>query len=383
MRSGELGMKLTKVKLGDLLQLETEKNTGEAYGLDSVKGISTKKTFIETVANMSSVSLKPYILVKPGNFVYIQDTSRRGEKIALAYNSTPQTYIVSSAYTVFSVKDLKLLCPEYLYMFFNRDEFDRYSRFNSWGSARETFSWETMCESEIELPPLAIQQKYVNVYKSLLANQKAYEQGLEDLKLVCDAFIEKLGKEITPQPIGKYLIECDRRNTSGLTSEMVRGIATSKEIIQTKANLEGIDVGNYKLLPPKHIAYVQDTSRRGEKISLGYNSTDSTYLVSAITTVFTTQLDHLLPEYIMLFFCRSEFDRYTRFHSWGSARETFSWSEMCNVRIPIPPLSVQQSIVNIYKVLQTRRKINEQLKEQVKSICPILIKGSLGETERL
>jgi type I restriction enzyme S subunit len=85
----------------------------------------------------------------------------------------------------------------------------------------------------------------------------------------------------------------------------------------------------------------------------------------------------------MMFFGRSEFDRYVRFHSWGSARETFSWDDMCEVKIPIPDIRVQQYIVNIYTVYQLRREINEQLKVQIKDLCRILIKGSLEEAARV
>ena len=81
----------------------------------------------------------------------------------------------------------------------------------------------------------------------------------------------------------------------------------------------------------------------------------------------------------MLFFTRAEFDRYARFNSWGSARETFDWSEMCRVKIPIPDIETQKAIAQMYTVYVTRTKINEQLKAQIKDICPILIRGSLEE----
>lgn len=114
-------------------------------------------------------------------------------------------------------------------------------------------------------------------------------------------------------------------------------------------------------------------------MSLGMNTTSETVLVSSISAVFTTNREKLLPEYLMLFFSRSEFDRYARFHSWGSARETFDWDEMCAMEIPIPDVKVQQYIVNIYIAYQLRKEIKEQLKAQIKDICPILIKGSFEE----
>lgn len=374
-------MGLTKYKLGDLLRLHDERNSDSRYTLADVKGISIQKVFIETKADMTGVSLKPYILVKPDFFAYVTVTSRNGEKITIAHNDTENTYIVSSSYVVFDVARTDILLSDYLFVYFNRPEFDRYARFNSWGSARETFSWEDMCDIDIELPPIEIQQKCVNIYNAMLANQRCYENGLEDLKLICDAYIEELSKDYQSVTIGQFIFQRDLRNDGSLGVSSVRGIATSKEFINTKADMEGVGLNNYKVVAPGQFAYVPDTSRRGDKISLALNTSENTYLVSSISIVFDTQKDALLPEYLMLFFGRSEFDRYARFHSWGSARETFDWSEMCDVQIPIPDIKIQQYIVNIYTAYLLRKEINEQLKAQVKNVCPILIKGSLEEAE--
>src|SRR5699024_5467895 len=147
--------------------------------------------------------------------------------------------------------------------------------------------------------------------------------------------------------IGKYIEPFDERNTVGLTKNDVRGISTSKEIIPTKAKLEGVKLDNYKLFYPNQIAFVPDTSRRGEKISLALNNSENTYIVSSITTIFSTDTNKLLSSYLMLFFQRPEFDRYARFNSWGSAREVFSWEDMKDVKIPIPNLEIQNSIIKI------------------------------------
>lgn len=338
-------MGLGKYKLGELIQIHDERNVELAYGLNDVKGISIQKEFIETKADMSGVSLKPYILVKPGCFAYVTVTSRNGEKITIAHNNTNNTYIISSSYIVFRVKRTDLLLPDYLFMYFKRSEFDRYARYNSWGSARETFSWEEMCDIDIELPDIAIQQKYVDIYNAMLENQRCYESALEDLKLVCDAYIEELSKDYQSVTIGQFIFQRDLRNDGSLGVSSVRGIATSKEFINTKADMEGVGLNNYKVVAPGQFAYVPDTSRRGDKISLALNISENTYLVSSISIVFDTQKDVLLPEYLMLFFVRSEFDRYARFHSWGSARETFDWSEMCDVQIPIPDIKTRWFLI--------------------------------------
>lgn len=205
-------MALNKYKLGDLLEISEDKNTDAQYSIEDVKGISIQKKFIETKADMSGVSLTSYLLVKPDDFAYVTVTSRNGEKITLAHNTTEETYIVSSSYVVFRVARKDLLLSDYLFMYFNRPEFDRYARFNSWGSARETFDWDTMCDIDIELPDIFTQQKYVNIYNAMVANQQSYERGLEDLKLVCDGYIEELRRKMPCEKIGKYIIEQNNRN---------------------------------------------------------------------------------------------------------------------------------------------------------------------------
>ena len=372
-------MALTKYKLGKLIYPCDERNADGVYTIDDIKGISTGKEFIDTKANMDGVSLSSYKVVNPQEFAYVADTSRRGEKIAIAFNDSEKAILISSIYTVFRVSRADLLNSEYLFMYFNRTEFDRYARFNSWGSARETFDWDTMCDIDIELPDLPTQQKYVDIYNAMVANQQSYERGLEDLKLVCDGYIEDLRSKMPCERIGQYLVESDRRNSIGLTVDSVRGLSTSKEMISTKADMNGVGLDSYKVVEPRQIAYVPDTSRRGEKVSLGFNNTDEEFLVSSIYVVFGTRQEYLLPEYLMMFFTRSEFDRYARFNSWGSARETFDWNEMCNIQIPIPDIKIQQAIVDVYNVYTKRKEINEQLKNQIKYICPILIRGSLEE----
>jgi type I restriction enzyme S subunit len=264
-------------KLGALITLSDTKNADVEYNLNNFKGISIKKVFIETKADMEDVSLRNYYVVPPDAFAYVTITSRNGEKITLAHNDTNKTYIVSSSYIVFSVTSTDVLNSDYLYMYFNRPEFDRYARFNSWGSAREAFSWEEMCDIDIDLPPLPVQQKYVDVYNAMLANQQAYERGLEDLKLACDAYIERLRRELPHKAIGAYIQLSDERNRDLLYGiDSVQGVSIEKRFINTKADMEGVSLKPYYLVSPDSFAYVTDTSRNGEKISLAHNGSDDT-----------------------------------------------------------------------------------------------------------
>ena len=333
---------------------------------------------------MEGVSLNPYILVKPDFFAYVTVTSRNGEKITLAHNTTDNTYLVSSSYVVFKIGRTDLLLSDYLFMYFNRPEFDRFSRFNSWGSARETFSWEDLCDIDIYLPPLPIQQKYVEVYNAMLANQQCYEFGLEDLKIVFESYMDNLRRSVPHEAIGQYIELCEEKNEDLKYSiDAVRGVSIEKKLIDTKANMTGVSLKPYYLVKPEEFAYVTVTSRNGEKISLAMNNSDETYICSSSYVVYKCRdKNKLLPQYLMLYFSRSEFNRYARFNSWGSARETFDWSEMCSVKIPIPDIDIQKAIASIYNCYIERKSINEKLKSQIKDICPILIKGSIEEAKK-
>ena len=370
-------MALTKYKLGYLIEPCDERNYDGIYTLDDIKGISTGKEFIDTKANMDGVSLSSYKVVKNQEFAYVADTSRRGEKIAIAFNDAGKAVLISSIYTVFRVSKSNLLSSDYLFMYFNRPEFDRYARFNSWGSARETFDWDTMCDIDIELPDLPTQQKYVDIYKAMVANQQSYERGLEDLKLVCDGYIEDLRRKMPCEKIGQYIDRHDVRNGPNGTKN-VMGISTSKCFREPTSKVNKNELANYKVCLPRQIGFVQTT--HNEKVfTYAFNNTDEDIVVSSVNEVFSTQEDKLYPEYLCMFFNRTEFDRYARFHSWGSARETFTWNDLIEVEIPIPDIEIQKSIANVYSVYVKRKEINEQLKAQIKDICPILIRGSLEE----
>ncbi len=374
-------MGLSNCTLGEHIELRGVTNDDLLYGIEDVRGVNNLKTLMPTKADINGRDLSKFQIVYPGEFVFNHRTSRNGSKFSIAYNDGGRPVICTEDYVLFRIKDesKNTILAEWLYMFFNRAEFDRYVITNSWGSSTEFYNWEDICSVELNLPSLPVQQKYVDIYKAMVANQQSYEHGLEDLKLVCDGYIEDLRRKMPCEKIGKYLIESDRRNDCGLTVESVRGISTNKELISTKADMNGVGLDSYKIVSPGQIAYVPDTSRRGDKISLGFNNTQEEYLVSSIYTVFDTRTESLLPDYLMLFFTRAEFDRYARFNSWGSARETFDWDELCNVQIPIPDIQVQKAIAEVFAVCNMRKQINEQLKAQIKDICPILIKGSLEE----
>lgn len=375
-------MGLTKIRLGDYIRRSTVNNRNLQYGENLIVGVNNTGVFTTPKGSTNGVNLKPYKIVETGAFVY---NPTRLDLGSIAYR-TEGLCIVSHLYMVFYLTDegKKIIDPQWLFIYFRRKEFQREVTFRNFGSQRPEFNFEDMSDIVIPLPAIDIQRKYVAVYNAMLTNQQSYERGLEDLKLTCDAYIDQLRSKYPLQKLGTCIAVCEEKNEElqyGIDD--VKGVSIEKKFIDTKANMEGVSLRPYAVIKPDEFAYVTVTSRNGGKISLAHNNTQHTYICSSSYVVFAvTNTDTLLPSYLAMLFRRGEFDRYARFHSWGSARETFDWDEMCDVRIPIPPIEMQQDIVNIYEAYLTRKEINEKLKNQIKDLCPILIKGSIEEAQR-
>ena len=373
-------MALNKYKLGELIRLEDERNSNGQYSLDNVKGISIQKIFIDTKADMQGVSLLPYILVKPDYFAYVTVTSRNGEKITLAHNTTGNTYIVSSSYVVFSVTRPDVLNSDYLFMSFNRPEFDRYARFNSWGSARETFDWDTLCDIDIELPSLATQQKYVAIYSAMASNQQAYERGLEDLKLTCDAYIEDLRRKMPCEKIAPYIEERSERNRNN-TIALFQGVNIDHVFTEPKRVAE--DSENGSVVRTGQFAFNKVMKAHNTRLPVALREGPDCVVSNSYQVFEVINKNKLLPKYLLLWLNRTETQRYAGFISFGTTRDIFTFDDMGEILIPLPDIEIQQNIVNMFSAYEKRQKINDQLKAQIKDICPILIRGSLeGETAR-
>lgn len=367
-------MALTKQKLGRFIERVERRNSDLQYGIDDVRGISNTKEIQPTKADISERSFTRFQIVERHEFVFNRRTTRMGEKIGLGYNNIDKVFIVTEDYVVFRVVDESILLPDYLNIFFRRPEFDRYARWDSWGSATEFFNWEEMCDVPIVIPPLPVQQKYVDVYNAMLANQRAYESGLEDLKLTCDAYIENLRREM-PCEIIKPYIDVVIATNSARKYKHVQGVESTGNFMDTRAKMAGVDISKYTVVSKNDIAFNPSRINLG---SIALYREQYPCIVSPMYQVFkVTDNNKLLPEYLMMWFARDEFKRYTWFYASGSVRDTFDLGLMQEVAIPIPSIKIQQYIVNIYTVYQLRREINEQLKAQIKDLCPILIKGSI------
>lgn len=174
------------------------------------------------------------------------------------------------------------------------------------------------------------------------------------------------------QKLGDYIREVDVRNKDLKVTNLL-GVSINKSFIPSIANLIGADLSNYKIIERKHFVYVPVTSRNGEKLSIALLNDCENAIVSQAYTVFEIiDEEKLLPEYLMMWFKRPEFDRYARFHSHGSAREVFDWSEMCDVLLPIPSIEQQREIVSEYETLTRRISLNDQIIKNLEATAQTL-----------
>lgn len=373
-------MALTKYKFGQLLELTNEKNIGGKYGEDDAIGVNIDKIILPMRGNISEKDFKKFHLVPPHHFAY---NPRGSRKLGIGFNNTKKTYIITFNNNVFRVKQSakSIILDTYLFMYLSRKEWDRYAEYISWGSSTEVFDWNYFCEEEIELPSLSIQKKYVDIYNAMLANQQSYEHGLEDLKITLTTTIEKYKYSSIKKTIGTLLSEIDCRNDDGVITN-VQGINITKQFMPSVADTNGVNLNKYKIVRKGQFAFSGMQTGRDECIRIAFFDKNEPIIISPAYTVLQVKDETVLPEYIMMWFSRAESDRRGWFMSDSSIRSNLDLDRFFETEIPVPDIEIQKAIAGLYNVYNTRKKINEQLKTQIKNICPILIKGSIEEGKR-
>lgn len=372
-------MALTKSKLGSYIELHGETNASLIFGSDDVRGVNNLKLLMQTKADINGRDLSKFQIVYPGEFVFNHRTSRNGSKFSIAYNDGEKAIICTEDYVVFRIREdaKQVLAAEWLYMFFNRSEFDRYVITNSWGSSTEFYNWEDLCEVELDLPPFPVQQKFVNIYKSMVANQQSYERGLEDLKLICDGYIEDLRRRMPCRKIGPYIRPCNEKNNDN-SIKLFQGVTVDHVFTDPKRIAE--DTENGSVVRTGQFAFNKVMKAHNTKLPIALREGPDCVVSNSYQVFEVINAEQLLPKYLLLWMNRAETQRYAGFISFGTTRDIFSFDDMGEISIPIPDIKMQQSIVDIFSVYQIRYAINEQLKAQIKDICPILIKGSMEES---
>ena len=368
------------VRLGEYIE-PFRRKCGDAEAL--VSGVDINKQFISTRANMEGIDVSKYYLVPPKHFACNLMHIGRDERLPIAYNATESNLVVTSAYFVFKIKAEKVeeVSGEYLSIYFQLSEVDRLTWFYTDSSVRGNLPESRFLDLEFPLPSPEKQKELVATWKGLRDMKEQNEAMAAPLMQLCQSRLQELKHTYPLTEIGPYIEQCDERNSDkqyGVDSVM--GVSIGKKFISTKADMTGVSLTPYKLVKPNEFCFVTVTSRNGGKISLALNQSDDTYIVSSSYEVFRViDEEKVCPGFLYLWFCQSEFDRYARFHSWGSARETFSYESMERVEVPLPSIKEQEAIVNIYKCAAECKRIAEEADCLSREICPALMQKAIRE----
>ena len=371
-------MGLMKYKIGDFIEPFSERSGISDLLPEQVSGINIYTEFFEPAKQVGE-DTSSYKVVPPNYFACNLMHVGRDYSLPIAMNHSENNKYVSPAYSVFKIKDEGIVLKEFFFILLKSSEKDRYFAFHTDSSIRQGLPWEDFCDIDITLPSIEQQRKYVDVYLALQNNLAAYQSKVEELKLVCDGYIDQLKVKIPKQKVGDLLETVDKRN-SELTYTDVQGININKTFFPTVANIDESNTRNYKIVENNQFAFSGMQTGRDMCIRIALNEESKPVIISPAYTVFRIKDDNVvLSHYIMLWFSRKQIDRYGWFASDGSIRSNLDLERLCEMEIPIPDISVQREIVNIHKCYTERQRIAGALKEQLKNICPVLIRGSLTE----
>ena len=339
---------------------------------NEVEGVNINKAFVPTVANLEKTDISKYKHVPHLAFAANLMHIGRDVIFPVALNTSNVTKFVSPAYFVFRVKDEVKLLPLFLLMLFRTYSFDRRVWFATDSSIRGNLTWDDMCQVKIPLPPIEVQRAYVDAYKGLTALIEENESLLKSLEETAQACVAECREKWPFVELRSYIRRLDERNSDNSIKD-VKGLSVTKQFREPSSKVDKTKLQNYKIVLRNQFAFVQTTNNEKCLVTC-LSKFEYPIVVSSVNEVFEiVDTGKLLPEYLYLQFKRPEFDRYARFNSWGSARETFNWDDMCRVKIPLPPIEVQRAIVALYHCAEEARKIAEEAKAQLALACPAMI----------
>ncbi len=361
------------VRIGDYIEIYDLKNC-DSRDLQFC-GINKDKTFMPTVADTNELDSSKYKIVENDVFVFSGMQTGRDVCIRLALYDKDEPILVSPAYTTFIIKDKSEILPHYLFIQFNRFQMDRYGWFLSDGSIRSNLDWGIFCDIMIPLPDIDIQQELVDTYNGLKILAEQNEALINPLKEACQAYIVDCKRNYPEVELGEFIEECKLKNNKNIYGvNELQGVTSNSIFDKSKADTNGLLFDNYK------IAHINEFAYNPSRINIGSIAmqTNSTCIISPMYIVFKIVSDLLMPEYLQILFSRKEFQRSTLFYAMGSVRDTFDFNLMKEVKIPLAPIDVQQAIVDIYNCAEEAKKIANDAREKMKTLCPAIVQRALN-----
>ena len=375
-------MKSNYKQLGQFIrQVDIRNSEGKE---ENLLGVSVQKKFIPSIANTVGTDFKKYKVVKKGQFTYIPDTSRRGDKIGIALLEDYEEGLVSNVYTVFEIIDEKQLIPEYLMLWFSRPEFDRYARFKSHGSVREVMDWDEMCKVELPVPPYEKQKEIVDGYKAITERIALKQKINDNLVAIGTASIQKnvgrgalinlteaemdrltFPKDFKVENVSEFCIETKSGSTpsrttkeywkNGTISWVKSGEVHNNITLQTEEYITplGLTESSTKLLPKDTVLMAMYGVTAGE---VGYLAIEAT-----TNQAICGMICHSEAEAAYLYFSLIQSQAAISRLSNGGAQDNLSKNFIDNIKIVVPPSKfieklnlaaiVEQMILNTKEII--------------------------------
>lgn len=361
------------VQLGDYIERSMANNFDLKYGSEHIEGVTSKGEFAPTKAQTIDINLKPYKLVNNGDFVYNPSRFNIG---SIAYRKQGFC-IVSHLYVVFRLTEYgkKHFHPEFLYMYIYREEFFRMIDYLNFGSQRPEFNFFELSDIMVPLPSIEVQRELVDTYNGLKSLAEQNETLIPRLSAACQAYIVDCRAKYPSVSLGEY-IEVDEEQNINDEDLPFMGINIQKEFMPTNANTDGLKKNKYLIMRKGRFVFSGMQTGRDIAIRVGLYNSDKPALISPAYITFSVskdKRDRILPEYLNLQFKRSESDRLGWFYSDGSIRSNLDWDRFCEFQIPLPPIDVQQAIVDVYHCMERAKQIATTAREKLKTLCPALV----------
>lgn len=353
------------VRLGDYIEQRREKNTHSGL---PIRGVA-REGFIPPKQLDADTSI--YNVFYKYDFVF---NPARMELNSIALNTEYDKAICSSLYEVFYITKPKEILPEYLNLYLMREEFARYCGYDAIGSARNYFRVANIQDIRIPLPSMEVQRDLVATYEGLKRLAEENEALIAPLTEACQAFIVDCKRKYQEVQLGEFIEEVDERN-SDLSVTLSQGVDVNMTFIPAKREAE--DKQNAKIVREDQFAYNKVVKSNGTKLPLALRKGEPCFISSSYSVFRIIDEACIIPEFLFLLLSRSEFHRYCGYKAEGTTRDVFSFSELCRVRIPLPPLEVQQSIVRLYHCIEEAKGIAREARERLGTLCPALVQYAI------
>ncbi len=356
-------------ELGDYIDPCDERNADGRFGVDAVRGINKNKEFMPTAANVESVDLRKYIVVRKSTFAFSGMQTGRDVCIRIALQESPETFVISPAYQTFRIKPCAPLLPQFLLMYFKRAEMDRYGWFLSDSSVRSNLDWSRFVHIRIPLPSIEEQHRIVAAWRGLRNVKEQNEALAEPLLALCQSRMEDLKKRYPMVEIGSMVHPVKEKNTNNQI-RLEQGINIGKRFISPQRS--NSDLSSRIIVRTGQIAYC--TQLNNENVAVALREGPDCVVSPVYNVIEINNPNQIIAKYLFLWLCRSEFGRYVYWASKGSAYEFLVYENLCSAKIALPPIEEQKRIVAVYEAAREAKRIAEEAGQLSESICPALMR---------